>query len=84
MALKVDSEFCGIQVSGAYCTVGSLGFSGDKSKVIFALYRRASKENEPFDSHPFTAPYDIEGSDPFAQAYEYLKTRPEFESATDC
>lgn len=29
-------------------------------------------------------PLDLEGSNPIRQAYEYLKTLPEFADATDC
>jgi hypothetical protein len=29
-------------------------------------------------------PYDIEGDNPIKQAYEHLKTLPEFEGAIDC
>lgn len=29
-------------------------------------------------------PLDLEGSNPIRQAYEYLKTLPEFANATDC
>ena len=45
-------------------------FPNDKSSVIEEL--------------PYQFAYDITGENPIKQAYEYLKTLPEFANATDC
>lgn len=84
MALKIDKEFHNIKVPGAYCVVGSLGFSQNKMEVLFTLYSRATQESEPFASQSFASPYELTGPDPFKQAYQYLKKLPEFAYATDC
>lgn len=85
MALRIDSEFCGINVPAAYCVVGGIGFSPtSKAEVVFTLYYKASKKYDAFATKSFVGPYDLTGSNPFNQAYEYLKTLPEFEGSTDC
>lgn len=85
MALKIDSEFHGIEVKGAYCSIANLGFGpDDKTKVLFSLYYRSEKGSEPFRSESFSAEYDMDGSNPFTQAYDYLKSLPELEGAADC
>lgn len=86
MALKMNTMFHGIHVPDAYCVVGSLVFPGDSKTVIsFALSYRANPEvNIGFLDEYFVAPYSLEGGDPYTQAYEYLKTLPEFTDSTDC
>ena len=38
----------------------------------------------PFNTKTYSCAYDINGENPIKQAYLYLKTLPEFASATDC
>lgn len=83
MALKIDSEFHGINVTGAYCSIGNVGFGNDKTEVLFTLYRRSEKVAEPFTGDAFRSPYEINGANPFTQVYDYLKTLPEFAEAED-
>lgn len=84
MALKVDFDFRGIPVKGAYAEVTHMGFSPSKDEHYFTLIYRAGKDAPEIHAHGYSAPYDIDGPNPFEQAYAYLKTLPEFEGATDC
>jgi hypothetical protein len=84
MALEksVQSNF-GFNVEKAYIRVENLTLeSKDKARCIVKFY--ADKEMHPFDVQSFLFDYLINGSNPIAQAYEHLKTLPEFSGATDC
>lgn len=56
-----------------------------KAKLAFLV---SSYENAnaslPFDTKAHECAYDIEGDNPIAQGYIYLKTLPEFSDAKDC
>lgn len=84
MALKVDIDFKGIQVSAAHITVDSPSISSDKEFLRFIASYRGSEGDLIFDQRTFEGPYDLDGSNPFEQAYDYLKNLPEFADATDC
>lgn len=84
MALTLDTDFKGIKVKSAYVTVEFPSIQYAKDSVEFGVWFCASKGQEIFRSESFSAPYDIDGPDPFKQAYEHLKTLPEFEIAEDC
>lgn len=86
MAFQLDTLFQGIPVPLAYCTVGSLCFpANSKTEIAFILYYRASASVDvSFLEEHYAAPYDLEGADPYKQAYEYLKTLPAFEGCHDC
>lgn len=84
MAFKVDFDFHGIPVKGAYAEVTHTGFSKSKDEHYFTIIYRAGKDTPEIHAHGYAAPYDIDGPNPFEQAYEYLKTLPEFADATDC
>lgn len=70
MALAKDTNFRGVTIPNAYIRVNS--FSGSKSHIAFdvGFYGPANEqgEREMFDQ----------------QAYEHLKTMPEFAGAQDC
>lgn len=84
MALKkdIDSQF-GITISDAYIRVENISFDTSKAMVFFV--RTYAKQNFPslFDQQ-MVLPYDMEGANPYVQAYEHLKTLPEFSDAVDC
>lgn len=84
MALKVDIDFKGVPVFGAYAEVSHTGFSASKDEHYFTLIYRASEGAPELHAHGYAAPYELEGANPFEQAYAYLKSLPEFEGATDC
>ena len=84
MALTVDSEFNEIKIPGAYVVVVSPQVSENKRFISFDVKKSVSAGGNPFSCGVETAPYDILGANLFEQAYEYLKTLPEFAGATDC
>lgn len=85
MALRKDIESKGSKFKDAYIAVVRPTISGDKLRLCFNVQARASDEAEEWLTDEYwQAPYDMEGGNPFEQAYEYLKARPEFEGATDC
>lgn len=67
----------------AYHHVDGIRLIG-KDAIAFQL--RSSKDNTSpqFSDVDFEASYDLDGGNPIAQAYEYLKTLPEFAGAVDC
>lgn len=83
MALSLDIEFRGIKIYKAYATVNTPSLSANKTEVIFCVDYRASPHNDPITSQMYEAPYDLEGNNPFVQAYDYLKTLEEFQGCTD-
>jgi hypothetical protein len=59
--------------------------SGPVFMMIFSLRAYRQNDGSPFfaeSQHSCT--YNIEGSNPIAQAYEYLKKLPEFSASVDC
>ena len=51
--------------------------------VATVLYLTESSAVE-LSSNRVEFPYDLDGENPIKQAYEYIKTLPEFEGAEDC
>lgn len=84
MAILVDTTYRGITVADAYVYVEPRSISLDKDVMSFSISYKANQEQETFNSVRFSAPYSLEGENPFIQAYEYLKTLPEFEGCVDC
>lgn len=82
MALSVDTEHMSVPVNGAYVTV--ITPSVDKTSMLIGVYFRANPNDAPFKALSYTVPYSLEGENPFKQAYEHLKTLPEFEGSMDC
>lgn len=57
------------------------------SKDTITFQVRSYKDNSGlphFADAFFNCAYDIAGNNPIAQAYDHLKTLPEFAGATDC
>lgn len=74
----------GFDAINAYHRVESLNLI-DKTRMFFQV--RSYKESEglpSFSDAAYEAVYDLQGQNPIAQAYEHLKTLPEFAGATDC
>jgi hypothetical protein len=84
MAIRIDTVHKGIPVIQAYVTVELPTVSLDKASVSFGVWFRSSREHEQFHALTYEAPYSLDAGDPFAQAYEHLKTLPEFEGCVDC
>lgn len=85
MALRktIQTKF-DLAVPDAYCRVENV-LIRTKSSLEFLL-KTYSKPNSlaEISSELFCCDYSLSGPNPVKQAYEYLKTLPEFESAEDC
>ena len=85
MALTKDTKFKGITIPLAYIRVNN--FSGSKSHIAFnvGFYGPANEqgEREMFDQQAHQCAYDLNGSNAVKQAYEHLKTLPEFSGALE-
>lgn len=55
-----------------------------KTEMRFHLRAYVSTGYPFFDEAVYTAPYNMEGKNPIKQAYEFIKSLPEFEDAEDC
>lgn len=83
MAIKINTVTnTGITVDGAYCRVEEVKCF--KTSIEFAVRKRVDKEKLSFDEQFFICEYNVDGDNPFVQAYEYLKTLEEFKGAEDC
>lgn len=85
MALSrtVDTPW-GVQVPDAYCRVEAVTLQSKASMKAYLRLYATSTGVPAFDEQIVECAYDLEGDNPIAQAYEHLKTLPEFEGAVDC
>jgi hypothetical protein len=73
----------GLNVENAYHRVEFAQL--DKNKMTFRV--RSYKDNSGlphFSDTLFDCVYDLNGENPIKQAYQHLKTMPEFAGAIDC
>lgn len=82
MALKQHFNFRGINIEDAYFRVAS--FNGDKAAFGYEVSVHADPVAQPLASLLFHAPFNLDGGNIVQQAYEHLKTLPEFAGAVDC
>ena len=74
----------GFEATNAYYKVENVCLI-DKTNMQFALKAyKNNKENVAFLDVPYKCEYNLTGENPIKQAYEYLKTLPDFVGATDC
>ena len=85
MALKktINTIF-GIDVVDAYHRVEALTLNNKTSMTFLVRAYKGADQNAAIESKHHTCEYSIEGSNPIAQAYAYLKTLEEFAKAVDC
>ncbi|MFT4190837.1 MAG: hypothetical protein QM617_04840 [Comamonas sp.] len=83
MALLKDSEYRGLAVPSAYIRVVGPAINPDKTSMTFAVHCHAAAGTELLLAATRECAYDIDGPNPFCQAYAYLKTLAEFEGAED-
>lgn len=83
MALNKNIELGnGIKVEGAYLRVENISIT--KEDISFSLCKYVKNNTQYFDKAVYVSLYDINGENPFKQAYLYLKTLPEYADAIDC
>jgi hypothetical protein len=84
MALsKTVSTVHGFEAVNAYHRVEAISIDG-KNTINFHVRSYVAADKPFFVEQVLTAPYTIDGLNPIKQAYEHLKTLPEFADATDC
>lgn len=81
MALKLTIQEKGVSIKDAYVRV--LGFSGNKNSVTAFVSIHASPDDPPFCERHCNFVMDLSGENTIKQAYEHMKTLPEFANAED-
>lgn len=81
MALSKDTTFKGLSVQGAYFKVTQARTTKDSLEYDVACMVNAQSTGL-FSETKFCA-YDINGNNPIKQAYDNLKSLPEFSDAED-
>lgn len=84
MALKKTVSYKDIEVKDAHIVAVTPTIHLDNLQMSFGVNFSATSESLPFASSSYQCYYSLEGENPITQAYEYLKTLPEFEDCTDC
>jgi hypothetical protein len=84
MALKksIETNF-GLTVENSYIRVEGMRIF-EKNKLQFQVRYFVDNTHPHFQDVTYSCMYEIDGQNPFKQAYEYLKTMPEFAGAIDC
>ena len=83
MALSktIQTNF-GVEIQNAYHRVSGITLKNKTSMdVEVSIY--ANTDSKPVSVKGYLADYDLSGSNPIAQAYEHLKTLPDFDGASD-
>lgn len=84
MAIKLTVKTnSGIDVQDAYHRVSSVQIS-NKQNMSFVVTSHKTASDIYFQESAFGCVYDLNGKNPIAQAYAYLKTLPVYAEATDC
>jgi hypothetical protein len=84
MALKKDyTTSQGIELKDAYIRVYAVD-CGTKSHATAKISVQAAQGKPMIDNVIGSFDLDLNGSNPFAQAYAYAKTLPAFAGAQDC
>lgn len=84
MALnKTTTSSQGFEAVNAYHRVQGLCLVTNQN-ITFQVYAYKDVTFPAFAADNYSCAYDITGENPIKQAYEYLKTLPEFANATDC
>lgn len=84
MAIKANINFKSIVVPDAYISLSVLTIERDKQSMSFNALYHAVQGAESFAGMAYSCPYELEGENPYRQAYAYLKTLQEFEGFIDC
>jgi hypothetical protein len=88
MALTTDFQASTALVKGAYMRVERLviprkSADGDRlTEAVLAICE--SKDVEAIERRGYYFNLDMNGENPIQQAYEYMKTLPQFAGAIDC
>jgi hypothetical protein len=73
----------GLQAVNAYHRIEAVTLQ-NKETITFHVRSYIATDKPFFMESVLSCAYAIDGENPIKQAYEYLKTLPEFAGATDC
>jgi hypothetical protein len=80
---KTVSGFSGkLFVQNAYCKVNQI--TGSKDELTITVLIQEAKDGVIADTKHFLFNPNLDGKNFIAQAYDHLKTLPEFAGANDC
>ena len=82
MALLQNKTINDVAINGCYIKVRAI--SGDKNSVTASVSFSANQSAETFAMGEVTFTPSMDGKNFIAQAYEHMKTLPEFAGAIDC
>ncbi len=71
-----------VDVQNAYIKIVSV--FGNKSEMTAELHICKAQGEEPLQRKTYAYTYQIDGSNPIKQGYEFLKTLADFSDAKDC
>jgi hypothetical protein len=84
MALsKTTTTIHGFEAVDAYHRVEAVALP-NKNEITFHVRSYSDTDKPFFAEQILTAAYDLDGENPIKQAYDHLKTLPEFAGAIDC
>jgi hypothetical protein len=84
MAIKLTVKTnSGIDVQDAYHRVSSIQIN-NKTAMNFVVTSHKTSNDMHFQESALGCAYDLNGKNPIAQAYEYLKTLPAYAGSVDC
>ena len=85
MALKMNMVSPqGFDVQDAYMRVETTQLPQKNAMQFMLRMYKDAQASVAFDSKQFNCEYNLNGGNPFNQAYNHLKTLPEFAGAIDC
>lgn len=82
MALKKTYQRDGVTVTDAYIKVGNI--NGTKNRFSFTVEVKANEEAPAVMEETYSMSPSMDGGNFVKQAYDYLKTLPEYAGAEDC
>lgn len=74
MALQTDVVFNGIKMPNAYVAVVMPCIRMNKTSMSFCVHYKGDRFGDVITTQDMNAPYDLDGENPFKQAYIFLKT----------
>jgi hypothetical protein len=84
MALRKATLVFGIEFGGAYHRIENVRIQG-KTAILFDVKSYADQsQGVAFVEKVQGCSYDLNGKNPIAQAYDFVKTLPEFVNSQDC
>jgi hypothetical protein len=85
MALTKDTITAnGIAINGAYIRAQYVAIADKTKALVTAAYYVNDASTSAFQAQSFEFNYVLDGENPIKQAYEHLKTLPEFLGTQDC